>query len=82
MAPPVFDSTKEDVMISLTALVGVVVYLIIAGLIFGMLWWLVNYINLPEPFKKVANVVIAIAAVLVVIGILLSLVGGTPVFRP
>lgn len=68
-------------MISLTAFVGVIVYLIIAGLIFWLLWWLINYIAPPEPFRKVANVILAIAAVLVVIGILLSLVGGTPLFR-
>jgi hypothetical protein len=69
-------------MLSLTALVSVVVYLIVAGLIFWLLWWLINYVGLPEPFRKVASVILAILAVLVVIGILLSLVNGTPIFRP
>lgn len=69
-------------MISIGGAVYVVVYLMIAGLIFFLLWWLVSYINPPEPFKKVANVVLAVLAVLVVIGILLSLVSGTPIFRP
>jgi hypothetical protein len=69
-------------MISISAAVTVVVYLVVAGLIFSLLWWLVNYVNPPEPFKKIANVVLAILAVLVVIGILLSLVGGQPLFRP
>jgi hypothetical protein len=69
-------------MISLSAAVTVIIYLIVAGLIFGLLWWLIGYIAPPEPFAKVARVVLAILAVLVVIGILLSLVTGTPVFRP
>ncbi len=69
-------------MISLNSLVSVVIYLIVAGLIFWLLWWLVNYIAPPEPFRKIANVVLAIFAVLIVIGILLSLAGGQPVFRP
>lgn len=69
-------------MISLSALVSVVIYLIVAGLIFYLLWWLVNYINPPEPFKKIANVILAVAAVLVIIGVLLSLVGGHAIFRP
>jgi heme A synthase len=69
-------------MLSLTGMVTIVVYLIVAGLVFWLLWWLINYIAPPEPFRKVANVVLAIMAVLVVIGILLSLVGGTPIFRP
>jgi hypothetical protein len=69
-------------MLSLTGLVAIVVYLIIAGLVFWLLWWLLGYVNPPEPFKKVGTVILAIAAVLVIIGILLSLVSGTPVFRP
>jgi hypothetical protein len=69
-------------MISISAAVTTIVYLIVAGLIFWLLWWLVNYCNPPEPFRKIANVVLAILAVLVVIGILLSLVTAQPIFRP
>ena len=69
-------------MISISAAVSIIVYLVVAGLIFWLLWWLVNYIAPPEPFRKVANVVLAILAVLVVIGILLSIVGGHPIFVP
>jgi hypothetical protein len=68
-------------MLSLNTLVYAVVYLIVAGLIFGLLWWLVQYVSLPEPFNKVIRVVLAVLAVLVIIGILLSLVGH-PVIRP
>jgi hypothetical protein len=69
-------------MISISAAVTVVLYLIIAGLIFGLLWWLIGYCGVPEPFNKVARVILAVLAVFVCIGILLSLVGGQPVFRP
>lgn len=62
-------------MISLSAVVSVLLYVIIAGVIFGLLWWLVGYVGLPEPFNKVARVVLAVAAVFVLIGILLSLAG-------
>ena len=62
-------------MISLSALVQAVLFLIIAGLIFWLLWWLVNYVGLPEPFAKVARVVLAVAAVFVLIAVLLSLAG-------
>lgn len=65
-------------MITLTAAVTFVVYLIVAGLVFWLLWWLLNFINPPEPFKKVGTVVLAVLAVLVAISILLSLVGGRP----
>ncbi len=67
-------------MIDLYMLVRVIVYLIVAGLIFFLLSWLVDYIGLPEPFRKVARVILAVFAVLVVIGVLLTLVG-VPVVR-
>ena len=56
-------------------------YIVIAGLIFALLWWLVGYVGLPEPFAKVANVLLAILAVFVLIGILLG-IAGQPIFRP
>lgn len=62
-------------MITLSALVQVILFIIIAGVIFWLLWWLVNYIGLPEPFAKVARVVLAVAAVFVLIALLMSLAG-------
>ncbi len=53
-------------MISISGAVMIIVYLVVAGLIFWLLWWLVNYINPPEPFKKIATVILAILAVLVI----------------
>jgi hypothetical protein len=47
----------------------------VAGLIFWILNWLIAYVGLPEPFQKVAKVVIAIAVAIVVINALLSLAG-------
>lgn len=69
-------------MISLQGAVTALIYLIVAGLVFWLLHWLLNYTNPPEPFKKVATAILAIAAVLVIIAVLLSLATGTPVFRP
>ena len=62
-------------MITVAALFHILVLIIIAGLIFGLLVWLVNYIGLPAPFDKVARVVLAVFAVLFLIGILLGLAG-------
>jgi hypothetical protein len=61
--------------ISGDVLVHSVIYLIVLGLIFWLLWWLVGYINPPEPFRKVAQVILAVAAVLVCINVLLSMAG-------
>lgn len=70
-------------MISLSWAVTLIVYLIVAGLIWWLLYWLVSYVNPPEPFRKIATVVLAVVGVLVLVGLLLSLVdGGRPLFRP
>ncbi len=68
-------------MTSLAGAVTAIVTLIIVGLIFGLLWWLIDYCALPAPFAKVARVVLALVAVLFVIGVLLSFVG-VRIFAP
>jgi len=65
---------------SVESAVQTLVYLIVAGLIFWLLWWLVGYCALPEPFNKVARVLLAVMAVLVIIGALLGF-AGHPVIR-
>jgi len=69
-------------MISISGMATVIVYLIIAALVFWLLHWLIGYVGLQEPWNKVARVVLAICAVLVIIGILLSVVSDRPIFRP
>ena len=67
-------------MISGSGLVGLLITLVIAGLIFWLLWWFVGYIGLPEPFNKVARVIIALVAVVFLINLLMGL-GGTPLVK-
>ncbi len=65
----------------LSQLVHIIIYLIIVGGICWLLWWLVGYIGLPEPFNKVARVIIAVVAVLLLINMLLGFAGATPFLR-
>jgi hypothetical protein len=53
-------------------LVHLVVYLLVVGLIVWLLLWLIDFIPLPEPFHKVARIVIFV---------LLGLVGEAPRLR-
>ncbi len=62
-------------MIPIEGLIHAIVYLIVAGLIFFLLNWLIDYVGVPEPFHKVAKVVLAVFAVILVIGALLSIIG-------
>ncbi len=56
-------------------IVSVVVWFIVVGLIFWLLTWLVSYCGLPEPFNKIARVLIAVVAVLILISALLNFAG-------
>jgi hypothetical protein len=69
------ETRGEEAMISLSAIVQAILFIIIAGLVFYLLLWLLSYIGLPEPFAKVARVILAVAAVFVLIAVLLSLAG-------
>lgn len=67
-------------MISGEMLVSVLIYLIIWGLILWVLWWGIGKIGLPEPFGKIATVVLVVLTVLVLLNLLLGFVG-TPLIR-
>lgn len=62
-------------MITASALLMLLVYIIVAGLVFYLLYWLIAQVGLPEPFDKVARVILALVAVIFLIGVLMSLAG-------
>jgi hypothetical protein len=64
-------------MISGQELVSVLIYLVIWGLILYVLWWGIGKIGLPEPFGKIAIVVLVVLTVLVLLNLLLGF-AGTP----
>lgn len=68
-------------MISIEMVVHLILYIIVAGAIFGLLWFLIGYVGIPEPFNRFARVALMVLAVLVLIGVLLSLIGGRPLIR-
>jgi hypothetical protein len=70
----------EVAVVSGESIIQALVYLVCIGLVFWLLWWLIQYIALPEPFAKVARVILALAAVIILINILLS-IAGHPIIR-
>jgi len=62
-------------MISGSALLTLLVTLVIGGLIFWLIWWFIGFIALPEPFAKVAQVLIGLAALIFLISLLLGVTG-------
>ena len=67
-------------LISGSAVINTLLYVIVLGVIFWLLYWLISYLSPPQPFNKIARVILAIAAVIVIINVLLGLVGH-PIIR-
>jgi hypothetical protein len=59
-------------------LIYLVIYLVVIGLIIWLLLYLIDVVPLPEPFNKVARVVIIVVGVIIVILLLLQLIEGGP----
>ena len=49
-------------------LIGLLVYIIVWGLILYVLWWAIGKIGLPEPFSKIALVILILITVIVLLG--------------
>jgi heme/copper-type cytochrome/quinol oxidase subunit 2 len=73
-------------MISLHDVVWIVIGLLVAGAVFALLFFLINYVERQFPseggnlFAKAARVVLVVLAVLVLIGFLIGLISGQPIF--
>ena len=61
--------------ISGSQLLNVVVWILIAGLIFFLINWLIDYCAVGPPFDKIAKIITAVVAVVILINALLTLAG-------
>jgi len=67
-------------MIDAHGLIGILVYLVVWGLILWVLWWAIGAVGLPQPFAKIATVVLVLITVIVLLNLLFGFTG-TPLFR-
>lgn len=63
-------------------LLAMLLSLIVWGLIFYVLWWGLAQIGLPEPFAKIATVILVVATIVIVVGILTSSIPLFPFVYP
>lgn len=67
-------------MIAGSTLLTLLVTIVVAGLIFWLLWYFLDVCGPPEPFNKVARIVVALVAVIFLINVLMGM-AGTPLIR-
>jgi len=58
----------------IAGLIHLVIYIIVIGIIVWLLLWLIDNVPVPEPFHRVARIVIIVVGVLVLILALLNFV--------
>ncbi len=49
------------------SLLGLLIFLIVAGLVFYLAWLLINMLPLPQPFKTAALCVLILIAIIVLV---------------
>lgn len=66
--------------VAISGILGLLIQLVIAGLVFWVILWGINYIGIPEPFAKVVKVVLVLAVVVFLVNLLMGL-GGHALFE-
>ncbi len=67
-----------------SSLLSLVIYIVVMAIIFGLLWWLLDYVgktfSSAAPFIPIGKIILAIVGVIFLINLLLGLVG-TPFIK-
>lgn len=62
-------------------LISIIIYLIVAGVIYWAVTMILGIIPLPEPIKQVINVLLIVVLVLIIVFALLPLASHIPALR-
>jgi hypothetical protein len=63
-------------------MISILIYLLVALLVIALVWWIVDYIPVPDPINRWAKIVVIVIGALIIINVLLSVAGvntGIPV---
>jgi heme A synthase len=63
-------------------MIALLVYLVIIVIVCIFLWWLMQQVQLPEPLRRIATIVLVAIGVIVLIGLLLQFSGGGSLHMP
>lgn len=56
-------------------MIGVLIYILVVGLIIGLIYWVVDQFPVPQPANKIIKVVAMVVGCILIILALLSLTG-------
>jgi heme A synthase len=61
-------------------LISLLVTIIVIALVFGLIWWVLGQMPIPEPFRMVVNALFGLIAVVFLLGLLFGGIN-VPVLR-
>lgn len=67
---------------NIAPLINLILYLLIVGLLVALVQYVVRAVPIPDPFGRIINIAAVVIAILVVVLVLLSMVGGVNVGMP
>ena len=56
-------------------MLGTLIYLLVVCVVIGVIWWVADYLPVPEPLNKLLKIVSIIVGVIIIIYALLNLTG-------
>ena len=62
-------------------MINTLIYLLVVCIIIGVIWWVVDYMPVPQPLNKLIKVVSIVIGVIVIVYALLGLGGMAPALR-
>ncbi len=62
-------------------LLSLLIYIVLLGLGFYLLWWFLGVVALPEPFAKVAQVLIGLFAIIILFSLIFGLMPMPPLLK-
>lgn len=65
----------------IAALINLIIYLIVIGLLYWVIIYVLDNIPIPEPLNRIIRVVLIVVIALIAIMLLLSLLGGVDGFH-
>ena len=62
-------------------MINTLIYLLIVCIVIGVIWWMADWLPVPEPLNKLLKIVSIVIGVIVIIYALLGIAGMAPALR-
>ena len=56
-------------------MISALVYLLVVCLVIGLIWWVLDYVPVPQPLNRFAKIAVMVIGCLIVIVVLLNVAG-------